>query len=377
VEDTLEKGAEELEDPAYLGSQLITYLGNKRALLGFIGKAVEEVRRRLGGRRLRCLDAFSGSGAVARYLKRHSSFLAVNDLEGYSAAINRCYLANRSAFPEAAFSEAHARVSLALERGPLTPGLIAELYAPRDDRAIRAGERVFFTSRNAAFIDTARALIEREDAGLRDFFLGPLLSEVSIHANTSGVFKGFHKDTSTGLGKFGGRGGDALSRIMGDISLPRPVLSRYECECLILQGDANQVCPGLRSLDLAYLDPPYNQHPYGSNYFMLNTIAEYRRPVKISPISGIPTDWRRSDYNRPSKALGALEALVNSLDAPFILLSFNSEGFIPYERMMDLLSARGRVDAMETNYNAFRGSRNLASRSIRVKEYLYLLERRG
>ena len=31
-------------------------------------------------------------------------------------------------------------------------------------------------------------------------------------------------------------------------------------------------------LDLAYFDPPYNQHPYGSNYFMLNLLVHYRRP---------------------------------------------------------------------------------------------------
>jgi len=60
-------------DPRYLTEQLTTYLGNQRALLPFIGQAIEQVKRRLGRSRLRCFDVFSGSGVVSRYLKRSLS----------------------------------------------------------------------------------------------------------------------------------------------------------------------------------------------------------------------------------------------------------------------------------------------------------------
>ena len=49
------------EDPNYLSEQLITYIGNKRALLGQIGKAVMYVKKRTGKQHLRVFDAFSGS----------------------------------------------------------------------------------------------------------------------------------------------------------------------------------------------------------------------------------------------------------------------------------------------------------------------------
>ena len=84
------------EDPDYLCRQLITYIGNKRALLGQIGAAVESVKRRLGKPKLRVFDVFSGSGVVSRYLKAHASYLASNDIEDYAATIARCYLRNRS-----------------------------------------------------------------------------------------------------------------------------------------------------------------------------------------------------------------------------------------------------------------------------------------
>ena len=72
------------EDPDYLTRQLVTYIGNKRALLGLIRSAVEDVRRRTGQDKLRILDAFSGSGVVSRMLKQYAGELVVNDTEDYA-----------------------------------------------------------------------------------------------------------------------------------------------------------------------------------------------------------------------------------------------------------------------------------------------------
>lgn len=69
------------EDPEYLSRQLITYIGNKRALLGHISTAVDRVKRKLGKERLRIFDAFSGSGVVSRFFKAHATLLVSNDIE--------------------------------------------------------------------------------------------------------------------------------------------------------------------------------------------------------------------------------------------------------------------------------------------------------
>ena len=86
----------------------------------------------------------------------------------------------------------------------LPSGFIEELYSPRDEANIRADDRVFYTPDNASRLDNYRRLIAGAASAYRDLLLGPLLSEASVHANTSGVFKGFYKDRATGLGKFGG-----------------------------------------------------------------------------------------------------------------------------------------------------------------------------
>ena len=90
------------ESPEFLTSQLITYLGNKRSLIGYIENEVRQIEEVLGKKKLLCADLFSGSGVVARMLKAHSKSLIVNDLENYSRVINSCYLTNKKDFPTAA-----------------------------------------------------------------------------------------------------------------------------------------------------------------------------------------------------------------------------------------------------------------------------------
>jgi adenine-specific DNA-methyltransferase len=363
------------EDPTYLTRQLVTYNGNKRALLPQIGRAVERVKERLGKDRLRVFDAFSGSGVVSRFLKAHASYLASNDLEDYAAVIARCYLRNRGTVDFAALEATVADFNARVQSEPIPPGFVEELYAPRDEGRITKDDRVFYTRENARRLDNYRRLIDTAPAEMRDLLLAPLLSKASVHANTAGVFKGFYKDGRTGAGRFGGSGADALTRIRGTITLEVPVLSRFECACEVLQEDANAAARRMKALDLAYIDPPYNQHPYGSNYFMLNLLVHYRRPAEVSRVSGIPPDWRRSDYNVRAKSLPLLADLLASLDAHFLLVSFSNEGFISPAEMRATLERLGRVEVFETPYNAFRGSRNFDRRPLHVTEHLFLVER--
>jgi adenine-specific DNA-methyltransferase len=93
-------------------------------------------------------------------------------------------------------------------------------------------------------------------------------------------------------------------------------------------------------------------------------------------VSGIPKDWKRSAYNSRARAHGEFATLIQKLKAKFLLISFNSEGFIPKEDMIALLRKTGKVSVLQTRYNAFRGSRNLNRRDIHTTEYLYLVERR-
>ena len=144
---------------------------------------------------------------------------------------------------------------------------------------------------------------------------------------------------------------------------------------MIFRKNTVELAKELDSLDIVYLDPPYNQHPYGSNYFMLNLILKNRLDVEVSKVSGITQDWNRSAFNKSYSALKSMEEIIANLDAKFAVISYNSEGFISFEEMSQMLRKYGKLKTVEITYNTFRGSRNLRNRDIHVSEYLFVLEK--
>ena len=110
---------------------------------------------------------------------------------------------------------------------------------------------------------------------------------------------------------------------------------------------------------------------------MLNLIADYKQPdsQNISKVSGIPKNWNRSAYNIKKSAADSFYELVSAINSRYVLVSFNSEGFISFDQMVKMLQKYGEVKTVEINYNTFRGSRNLQNRSIHVSEYLFVLEK--
>lgn len=370
-----------MENEEFLTSQIITYLGNKRALLPHIEKEIVKIEEILGRKKLICADIFSGSGIVARKLKEHSSHLIANDLENYSKVINSCYLSNKTDFDEKKWEEIKNEIECRTEKSKIE-GIISSNYAPKDTENVQPGERCFYSRENALLIDSYRFYIEEilKNDNFSRFFLAPLVTEASVHVNTSGVFKGFYKRKSDGIGCFGGDGKNALSRILGPIQIKKPIFSNFESDLTLYKEDALVLVEKLKNIDVAYLDPPYNQHPYGSNYFMLNLIIENKIPpateAKISRVSGIPSNWNHSSFNRRIKALDSMEKTISALDSKFCIISYNSEGFISFDEMKAMLEKYGKVETVAIDYYVFRGSRNLRNRPLNVNEYLFILEKK-
>jgi len=366
----------DLKSP-FFRSHLITYIGNKRRLAPFLHKGFLKIRDKIGKKKLTILDGFVGSGAAARVLKAFASELYVNDLEDYSETLNRVYLANKS---EVNLIELGRYIDW-LNKNKLKTkskklGFIEKNYAPRDDNNVREGERVFYTRTNARIIDNVRKLIDKIPEPYRHFCLASLLIKASIHNNTSGVFKGFHK--KNGIGHFGGQGENALTRIKQEIVLDTPIFSDFECPVFVYKRDINELVNDARLpvFDLVYYDPPYNQHPYGSNYFMLNIINNGKEREIQNGVSGIAKEWNKSAYNKKRVAEEAMDKLLKDTRAKFIAISYNDEGIIPVENFKNILSQYGKWELMKQDYNTYRGSRNLCNRNIKVKEFLWILEKK-
>ncbi len=387
--------------PGYCSSQLIPYLGNKRSLLPRLHPVLARLAE--GFEEPRFMDPFAGSGAVSRLARAMGMRVFSNDWEPYSQAINSCWL---GLCPEDISMAFGSRAGLdeflddwnvmhPLDKTGRVPEsarsepYIARWYAPSMTAEPRLGEeRLFYTAENAVFVDRVRTRIENEypdpkpgtsDGIRRCVLMGTLLLEAAVHTNTSGVFKAYHNG-------FGGHGKDALSRILGRMVLEAPILPSMQRA--LTSGVDAAVFMQTSSADIAYFDPPYNQHQYGSNYHMLNTILRWDgRPVPMdssprhgfSAKAGIPESWKatRSDFCVKSKARSAIEAVLNSCDAAVLVFSWSADGHLHAEELINILEQRGRVEIVALDYVSYRGGRQSASRNPNSQEYLFLVDTRN
>ncbi|MCX8053500.1 MAG: DNA adenine methylase, partial [Armatimonadetes bacterium] len=345
----------------YLTDQLIPYIGNKRKLLPLIDTAV----RLTGVSRGTFVDLFAGSGVVSRLAKVRGFRVIANDWEPYCEVINRAYIEiNRP--PEFRQLNGMRAAFAFLNELPGVKGYIATHYCPEDDENYDTSrERMFYTQSNGRRIDAIREQIMTwREAGVIDSFeeavlLAPLIFQASYCSNTSGVFKGFHNG-------WGGKTKTAWYRIRSRLTVRPPVFFDNGQINQVLREDAAEVARRL-DCDIAYLDPPYNQHQYGANYHLLNTVALWDKPSVSRYISGngardkaaIRTDWRtsrRSSYCYRSSALEALEDLIGALRARFILTSYSTDGIMPVDAMMERLGERGELNVVLRQYKRYRVS---------------------
>ena len=354
---------------------MITYIGNKRKLVPWIVEVIEET---VGSHSLRIFDGFAGSGVVSRALMPFCSELHTNDMEYYSYVLLRCFLETPSLEQMVRIDKCFEEMDILcqnMDKNGVT-GFISRLYSPKNTDNPAADERVFYTRENALIIDTLLKYISGVDTDLKNYLLGPLLIKASINVNTAGVFRGFYK--KDGIGHFGGTGENALERILAPIQPVKPIWSKSACKSFCYNSDINNLILTFENntFDLIYLDPPYNEHPYGSNYFMLNLIARGQEPTEYSKVSGIPKLWNKSAFNGRGSAYDTmLDLLRNCLKkAKYTLISYNNEGLITDDNWTTIFTELGcSVKKYEKEYDTYHGSRNLADRNKKVVEIMYLL----
>ncbi len=376
----------------FLTEQLIAYIGNKRALLpflhGVLSRLIDEPSRSA------FLDPFAGSGAVSRLARLMGFEVHANDWEPYSFVINSCHLGVAQGELSRLFGDngglpalMHALNSLSVQP---REEYISRHYAPRATAtADWRTERLFYTRENALAIDLLRERIEALYPGQPDtadaraekcILLASLLYEAATHTNTSGVFKACHKG-------FGGHGRDALSRILAPIRVHVPVLVDSPRASTMHCMDAAAFLRG-RSADVCYLDPPYAGHQYGSNYFMLNTIALWDKPAvsgergadgRFRQKAGIRQDWTktRSAFCYRASALPALKETLEAADCRWIVVSYSNEGVISLEELCDVLASSGSLAIHSTGYVKYPGGKQSLSRTTRNLELALVVDRRG
>ena len=335
---------------------MIKYLGSKRTLLPVVLEAVGAVA---GASTV--LDLFSGTSRVGHALKRAGYRVLANDHNCYAATLARCYVA---ADHEALAGPAQRLID-ELNRLPGEPGWFTRTYCE---------EARFFQPKNGARVDAIREAIARKglEPELEAVVLVALMEAADRVDSTCGLQMAYLK-------QWAARSHNDLELRVPDL-VPRSGHGKGEAH----QLDALEAGRTLRA-DVAYLDPPYNQHSYLSNYHVWESLVLWDQPeVYGKAQKRIDCRTRKSPYNSKRQCEAALAELIAAVDARVLLVSFSNEGYIERPQMEALLATRGRVTVRSHDYKRYVGAQigiyNPSGEKVgevshlRNTEYLYVVE---
>jgi len=302
---------------------VIKYLGSKRLLAPAIVAAV----RGFGGVET-ALDLFSGTSRVGRALKQAGLRVTSNDHLAFAATLARCYV---EADAREHSSEA-SRLIAELARVPPQAGYFTQTFCV---------EARYLQPQNGARVDAIRDAIARRG-------LSPVLEAIAL---TSLMEAADRVDSTTGVQMAYLK--DWARRSYRDLELRVPELIEGPGRALSLDAaEAAEI-----EADVAYLDPPYNQHSYLGNYHVWETLVRWDAPESYG-VAKKRADCReyKNAFNSRPRIGAALADVIARVRAPHLVVSFSDEGFLAREELEAMLASRGHVRVVATDFKRYVGA---------------------
>ncbi len=333
----------------------IKYIGSKRTLVSAI-LGVVRVLAPTGT----VVDLFSGTSRVGHALKGAGYRVLANDYLTFAETIARCYVqADREDHQRDA-----ERLIAELDRLPGRPGYFAETFGEKSR---------YVHPRNGARVDAIREAIAAKDLApeLEAILLVSLMEAADRVDSTTGLQMAYLKEWAP-------RASKDLELRVPDL-LPRASAGKGRAYGL----DAREAASLLEG-DVAYLDPPYNQHSYLGNYHVWETLVRWDAP-EVYGTACKRTDCREraSAFNRKREFADAWATVIAEVRAPRLVVSFSDEGFVSRAEMEALLASRGHVRVLEYDYKRYvgaqigihnpEGERVGEVSHLRNREYLYVV----
>ncbi len=303
---------------------MIKYIGSKRVLVPHIVRAVSAFPE--SGR---VLDLFSGTSRVARGLKQTGRYVIANDHLAYASTLALCYV---QADADRWHDEARQLVTQLSQVKP-EAGYFTKAFC-EDAR--------YFQPKNGARIDAIREEIVSRNlpSELEAIALVSLMEAADRVDSTTGVQMAYLKQWA--------------SRASNDLELRIPAILPGPGEAL--QLDAVEAASRVQA-DIAYVDPPYNQHSYMGNYHIWESLVRWDKPDTYGIANKrVHCKEYKSDFNSKRRIRQGLEAVFEAVRCKHLLVSFNNEGHVDPEEMIELLSKRGHVGVVAVDFKRYVGA---------------------
>lgn len=304
-------------------------------------------------------DLFSGSGVVSQALKKEGFQVISNDIMYMSYCLVRgmTELNHTPQFDKLNFNVFEYLNNIFIPENK-DKCFIYQNYSPNENC-----NRMYFQSENALRIDLIRMQIEEwKNNNLIDdaeyfYLIACLLSAVPYVANITGVYAAYLKHWD--------------NRTYNKLVIEPLEIIQSDKMCKSYNIDANELVKN-HEFDCVYIDTPYNQRQYTPNYHILETIARYDAPT-IHGVTGM-RDYEKSMYCSKSKVENAFRELFGELKSRYAVVSYNNEGLLSTERMMNIFKEFGEVSLVEMPYRRYKSK--IPNDTKGLKEQLYFIEMR-
>ena len=326
----------------------VKYAGSKLKLLPYILQLIRKVDAKT------ILDGFSGTTRVSQALAKSGYQVLSNDIALWSEVFGTCYLLNKKTRAEYQELIEHLNAVKPID------GWFTEHYGgqPNGGCATQAdGLKKRWQIHNTRKLDAIRQEIDR-------LSLPPIDKAVAL---TSLILALDEVDST--LGHFVSYLQDWSPRSYNDIFLKVPNVFVTEKEHRVFRRDIFDLVKDV-SADLAYFDPPYGSNNekmppsrvrYASYYHLWTTICLNDRPKLFGKarrredtsdvIAGSVFEEFRKNRSGRFLAVEAIERLITSTNARWILLSYSSGGRATAQELNGVLSECGIIlDFIEVDY---------------------------
>ena len=345
----------------------MNYIGSKFSLLDFLDGSIngvliknKEVKPKS---KMVFADLFAGTGCVGGFFKSQGYSIIANDIQYYSYVITKHMIENNGNLDKEKMTE----LIEILNKAKGKEGFIYKNYSYEGTEG-QEFRRMYFTADNAKKCDEIRETIEKwlSEKKINQneyyFLLGSLINSIDKCANTASVYGAFLK-------KF------KKSALKSMVIEPLPFTIGH-VNCMVYNENANSLISKI-SGDILYLDPPYNERQYCSNYHILETIARYDNPI-ISGKTGLRNyKEQKSEFCIKSKVCDAFENIIKNANFKYIFLSYNNEGLMPFDKIKEIMSKYGDYYLYSQEYRRFKADKNREHKADSTIEYLHCLIKRS
>lgn len=364
------------EPVAKANTEGIKYVGSKMLLIPYI----LEVARRTDARTV--LDGFSGTTRVSQAFAQNGYDVISSDTSVWSEVFALCYLRKGHGIN-------YAELIAELNNVKPIDGWFTENYGGDTTESGLVATKRPWQRHNTRKLDAIREAIDEMS-----------LSQVERAVALTSLILALDKVDST-LGHFASYLKKWSPRSYKNVLLKEPMYFETAGAHEVRRGDIFQVVDDLPEVDLAYLDPPYGSNNekmppsrvrYAAYYHIWTTVCLNDRPrlfgkanrrvdSRDKVAASVFEDFRRNFSGR-FRSVVAIERLISSVRAKYVLLSYSSGGRATSDELIEVLQKCGEiVEVREIEYkrNVMSGMR-WTNKWVRPKEgknfeYLFLLRK--